>query len=132
MVQDRDGAEKPAPILPTGHPEHSARIVFVHFLPPESAVGDYEAVAYFRVGGERLFVTVSVTLAAIMIGKAGHPIDWMDYPPLAALSYQRIEEMLADGLSASEIPLTGEDADDLLAIDRIWWAGQEADRRKGG
>lgn len=127
MVQDRDGVENPA--LST---QHSAPIVFVHFLPPESAVGDYEAVAYFRVGGERLFVTVSVTLAAIMTGRAQHPIDWMDYPPLAAFGYQRIEEMLADGLTASEIPLTGEDADDLLAIDRVWWAGQEAERRRGG
>jgi hypothetical protein len=100
------------------------KISFVGFLAPEHAVGDYEAVAYFRVGGERLLVTVSVTLAAMMAGRAGHPIDWMDYPPLAALGYQRIEEMVADGLTASEIPLTGEDADDLLAIDRIWWASR--------
>jgi hypothetical protein len=102
-------------------------IHFVDYLPPERAVGDYEAVAYFRVGGERLFVTVSVTLAAVMVGRAQHPIDWMDYPPLAALGYQRIEEMLMEGLTASEIPLTAEDADDLLAIDRIWWVGQEAE-----
>lgn len=96
-------------------------IAFVGFLPPESAVGDYAAVASFRVGGARLLVTVSVTLAAIMQGRARHPIDWMDYPPLAVLGYRRIEEMLAGGMGASEIPLTGEDADDLLAIDRIWW-----------
>ena len=90
------------------------------FLPPESVLGDYEAVAYFRVGGTRLLVTASITLAAVLTGRVGHPIDWMDYPPLAALGYQRIEEMLADGLTASEIPLTAEDADDLLAIDRVW------------
>jgi len=65
-------------------------------------------------------VTASITLAAVLTGRVGHPIDWMDYPPLAALGYQRIEEMLADGLTASEIPLTAEDADDLLAIDRVW------------
>jgi hypothetical protein len=98
-------------------------IEFVRFLPPESALGDYEAVAYFRVGGTRLLVTVSVTLAAIMAGRIGYSIDWMDYPPLAALGYQRIEEMLADGLTASEIPLTGEDANDLLAVDRVWRQG---------
>lgn len=96
-------------------------IVFIGFLPPEAATGDYAAVASFRVGGVRLLVTVSVTLAAIMQGRARHPIDWMEYPPLAALGYRRIEEMLAGGMGASEIPLTGEDADDLLAIDRIWW-----------
>ena len=107
-------------------------IVFVGFLTPESAVGDYEAVAYFRVGGQRLLVTASVTLAAIVTGRAKHPIDWMDYPPLAALGYQRIEEMLTDGLTASEIPLTAEDADHLLAFDHVWWAGQEAERREGG
>jgi hypothetical protein len=107
------------------------RIVFVEFLAPEQAVGDYEAIAYFRVGGERLLVTVSVTLAAMMAGRAGHPIDWMDYPPLAALGYQRIEEMLADGLSASEIPLTGEDVDDMLAIDRVWWEGESGSRGVG-
>jgi hypothetical protein len=107
-------------------------VAIVGFLPPESAVGDYEAVAYFRAGGQRLLVTASVTLAAIVTGRAGHPIDWMDYPPLAALGYQRIEELLADGLTASEIPLTAEDADDLLAIDRVWWAGREAERQKGG
>jgi hypothetical protein len=68
----------------------------------------------------RLLVTVSVTLAAIMTGRVGYPINWLDYPPLAVLGYQRIEEMLADGLTASEIPLTAEDVDDLLAIDRVW------------
>jgi hypothetical protein len=107
-------------------------IQFVDFLPPESVLGDYEAVAYFRVGGERLYVTVSMTLAAIMAGRARHPIDWMEYPPLAALGYQRIEEMLADGLTASEIPLTGEDAEALLAIDRIWWTQAESGSRGVG
>jgi hypothetical protein len=101
-------------------------VQFIGFLLPDTAVGDYESVAAFRVGGVRLLVTVSVTLAAIMTGRVGHPIDWLDYPPLAALGYQRIEEMLGEGLTASEIPLTGEDADDLLVIDRIWWASQRS------
>ena len=113
---------------PESGPEQSAT-VFVGYLPPESAIGDYEAVAYFRVGGARLLVTVSVTLAAIVTGRAGHAIDWLDYPPLAALGYQRIEDMLTDGLTASEIPLTAEDADDLLAIDRIWWETKESGSR---
>ncbi len=126
-ARDSEGNQHPARST-----QHSARIVFVGFLPPESAVGDYEAVAYFRVGGERLLVTVSVTLAAIMAGRAGHPINWLAYPPLAALGYRRIEEMMVYGHTASEIPLTAEDAEDLLAIDRIWRAENEAERRRGG
>jgi len=100
-------------------------IQFAGFLPPESAVGDYAAVAYFRVGGERLLVTVSVTLAAIVETRAGHPIDWLDYPPLAALGYERAEQLVAQGLTASELPLTAEDADELLAIDRVWMSQGE-------
>lgn len=95
-------------------------IEFVGFLPPESAVGDYAAVAYFRVGGERLLVTVSVTLGALVETRAGGPVDWGDYPPLAALGYDRIEDLLGRGLTASELPLTAEDADELLAFDRVW------------
>lgn len=95
---------------------------FGGFLTPDRAIGDYAAVASFLVGGVPLLVTVSVTLAAILEGRAGRPINWMDYPPLAALGYERIFAMLDDGLSASEIPLTAEDADALLAIDRAWRA----------
>lgn len=95
-------------------------IEFAGFLPPESAIGDYAAVAYFRVGGERLLVTVSVTLAALVETRARHHIDWLNYPPLAALAYERAEQLVAQGLTASELPLTAEDADELLAIDRIW------------
>ena len=95
-------------------------IEFVGYLPPEHAVGDYAAVAYFRVGGERLLVTVSITLAALMATRVGPAIDWLDYPPLAALGYLRIEEMLAGGQTASEIPLIAEDADELLDVDRAW------------
>lgn len=102
-------------------------VEFVGFLPPESAVGDYVAVAYFRVGGERLLVTVSVTLAAIVETRAGHPIDWLDYPPLAALGYDRLEAMLHLDLTASEFPLTAEDADELLVFDRVWRASNETD-----
>lgn len=102
---------------------NSTSVEFVGFLPPESAVGDYAAVAYFRVGGERLLVTVSITLAAIVETRAGHPIDWRDYPPLAALGYERITEMLTEAQTASEIPLIAEDADALLAIDRVWRGG---------
>jgi hypothetical protein len=111
--------------MSSAHDADQTAVQFTGFLLPESAVGDYESVAAFRVSGVRLLVTVSVTLAAIMTGRAGHPIDWLDYPPLAALGYQRIEEMLGEGLTASEIPLTGEDADVLLEIDRIWWATQQ-------
>lgn len=68
-----------------------------------------------------MLVTVSVTLAALMEGRAGHRIDWLDYPPLAALGYDRIADLLDQGLSASEIPLTAEDTDALLALDRQWW-----------
>ncbi len=100
-------------------------IQFAGFLPPESAVGDYAAVAYFRVGGERLLVTVSVTLAAIVETRAGHAVDWLDYPPLAALGYERTEQLVAQGLTASELPLTAEDADELLAIDRVWMSQGE-------
>src|SRR5947209_6413262 len=95
-------------------------VQFAGFLPPESAVGDYAAVAYYRVYGERLLVTVSITLAAIVEARAGHAIDWLDYPPLAALGYDRIGDMISRGLSASELPLTAEDADELLAFDRAW------------
>ena len=102
-------------------------VEFVGFLPPESAVGDYAAVAFFRVGGERLLVTVSVTLAAIVETRAGHPIDWLNYPPLAALGYDRIEGMLHLDLTASEFPLTAEDADELLVFDRVWRASNEMD-----
>lgn len=95
-------------------------IQFVGFLPPESAVGDYAAVAYFRVGGKRLLVTVSITLAATIATRVGPKIDWLDYPPLAALGYLRIEEMLTGSQTASEIPLIAEDADELLSFDRAW------------
>ncbi len=57
-------------------------IEFAGFLPPESAVGDYAAVAYFRVGGERLLVTVSVTLAAIVETRAGHLLTGWIIPHL--------------------------------------------------
>ncbi len=93
---------------------------FGGFLAPERALGDYAAVASFLVGGAPLLVTVSVTLAALIEGRAGQPVNWMDYPPLAALGYERIFAMLDDGQTASEIPLTAEDADALLAIDRAW------------
>lgn len=96
-------------------------IQFGGFLAPDRAVGDYVAVAAFLVGGERLLVTVSVALAALVEARAGHAIDWNDYPPLAALGFNRIAEMVDSGMSASEIPLTADDADDLLRIDRIWW-----------
>lgn len=98
-------------------------IQFVGFLPPEGAVGDYAAVAQFRVGGERLLVTVSITLAAVMATRVGPAIDWLDYPPLAALGYLRIEEMLDGVQTASEIPLIAEDANELLAFDRAWREG---------
>lgn len=101
----------------TGLPD---AIRFGGFLPPDRAIGDYAAVASFLVNGEPLLVTVSVTLAAIVEGRAGHAVDWRDYPPLAALGYERIEDLLQQGLSASEIPLTAEDADDLLRLDRAW------------
>lgn len=96
-------------------------IRFGGFLAPERAIGDYAAVASFLVNGASLLVTVSVTLAALVEGRAGHGIDWRNYPPLAALGYERIAAMLDDGLTASEIPLTAEDADDLLRLDRAWW-----------
>ncbi len=95
-------------------------IEFVGFLPPEGAVGDYAAVAYYRVGGERLLVTVSITLAAVMATRVGPAIDWLDYPPLAALGYLRIEETLRGAQTATEIPLIAEDADELLVFDRVW------------
>jgi hypothetical protein len=102
-------------------PAHGGQpIQFGGFLPPARAIGDYAAVASFLVGGQPLLVTVSVTLAALVEGRAGHTIDWLDYPPLAALGYERIADLLAQGLSASEIPLTAEDADALLALDRQW------------
>ena len=82
--------------------------------------------ASFLVAGQPLLVTVSVTLAAIMEGRAGHPIDWLDYPPLAALGYDRIANVLDQHLGASEIPLTAEDADALLALDRYWWSAADA------
>jgi hypothetical protein len=96
-------------------------IQFGGFLAPERVTGDYVAVASFLVHGQRLLVTVSVTLAALVEGRAGHRIDWLDYPPLAALGYDRIADLLDQGLSASEIPLTADDADALLALDRHWW-----------
>ena len=100
---------------------------FGGFVSPDRAIGDYAACASFLVGGQPLFVTVSATLAAIIEGRARHPIDWLDYPPLAALGYARIAETFDLGLSASEIPLTAEDADELLAIDRAWWADRDDD-----
>ena len=99
-------------------------IQFGGFLAPERITGDYAAVASFLVDGQRMLVTVSVTLAALVEGRAGHGIDWFDYPPLAALGYDRIADLLDQGLSASEIPLTAEDADALLALDRHWWQQQ--------
>jgi hypothetical protein len=99
-------------------------IQFGGFLDPERVTGDYAAVASFLVAGERMLVTVSVTLAALVEGRAGHDIDWLDYPPLAALGYERIADLLDQGLTASEIPLTAEDADALLALDRQWWEQQ--------
>lgn len=101
-------------------------IRFGGFLAPDRVVGDYAGVASFLVGGQRLLVTVSVALAALVEGRAGHAIMWDDYPPLAALGFDRIAEMVEDGLSASEIPLTADDADDLLRIDRVWWAQRQA------
>ncbi len=101
-------------------PDHADAIRFGGFLLPEQAVGDYVAVASFLVNGESLLVTVSVTLATIVESRAAHPIDWQDYPPLAALGYERIGEMLERGMTASEIPLTAEDANDLMLFDRAW------------
>ncbi len=95
-------------------------ILFGGFIAPERVIGDYAAAASFLVAGQPLVVTVSVTLAALVEGRAGHPIDWLDFPPLAALGYERIAELLERGLSASEIPLTAEDADALLSLDRVW------------
>lgn len=106
-------------------------IEFGGFLAPDRVVGDYAAVASFLVGGQRLLVTVSVTLAALIEGRAGHPIAWEDYPPLAALGFERIAGMLSDGLSATEIPLTADDADDLLRIDKIWWTRRDASPSSG-
>jgi hypothetical protein len=100
--------------------DHADAVKFGGFLVPECAVGDYAAVASFLVHGVPLLLTVSVTLAAIVESRAGHPIDWQDYPPLAALGYARIGEMLDNAMTASEIPLTAEDADDLLHLDRAW------------
>lgn len=108
--------------------DRAGAIQFGGFIAPERAVGDYAAVASFLVNGEPLLVTVSVTLAAIIEGRAGHPVDWRDYPPLAALGYARIGEMLDRGLTASEIPLTAEDADDLLHLDRAWRDQTTGDR----
>ncbi|MGI8856080.1 MAG: hypothetical protein ACR2JW_10030 [Thermomicrobiales bacterium] len=96
-------------------------IQFGGFIAPERVIGDYAAAASFLVTGQTLIVTVSVTLAALVEGRAGHPIDWLDYPPLAALGYERIADLLDRGLSASEIPLTAEDAEPLLSLDRLWW-----------
>ncbi len=103
-------------------PRDRPAIQFGGFLAPERAIGDYAAVASFLVNGASLLVTVSVALAALLEGGAGHPIDWRDYPPLAALGYDRIAGLLDDGLTASEIPLTADDVDDLLRLDRAWWA----------
>lgn len=111
--------DAPSPALPS--------VQFGGFVPPDRAIGDYAACASFLVGGQPLFVTVSATLAAVIEGRARHPVDWLDYPPLAALGYARIAEMFDLGLSASEIPLTAEDADELLAIDRAWWIDRSAD-----
>lgn len=108
----------------TPAPDATPAVQFGGFQSPDRAVGDYAGVASFLVGGQPLLVTVSITLAALMEGRAGHVIDWQDYPPLAALGYERIGEMLAEGRTASEIPLTAEDADDLLGIDRLWWQSQ--------
>jgi hypothetical protein len=96
-------------------------IRFGGFLAPDRVIGDYAAAASFLVEGQPLVVTVSVALAALVEGRAGHGIDWLDYPPLAALGYDRIADLLDQGLSASEIPLTADDADDLLSLDRQWW-----------
>lgn len=106
--------------------ERLPTIYFGGFLDPDQVVGDYAAVASFLVGGEVVLVTVSVTLAAVMAGRVGHGIDWRDYPPLAALGYQCILDVYAGGLSASEIPLTGDDADALLQLDRAWWESTRA------
>jgi hypothetical protein len=103
-------------------PSGDARpIQFGGFLTPERVIGDYAAVASFLVAGQPLVVTVSVTLAALVESRAGHEIDWLDYPPLAALGYDRIASLIDQGLSASEIPLTADDADALLSLDRLWW-----------
>lgn len=102
-------------------PDDSPTIQFGGFLSPERAIGDYAAVASFLVNGAPLLLTVSVTLAALVEGRAGHEIDWRAYPPLAALGYSRIADLLDDGLTATEIPLTADDADDLLRLDRAWW-----------
>ena len=99
-------------------------IAFGGFLVPDRAIGDYAAVASFLVNGAPLLVTVSVTLAALMESRARHPIDWMAYPPVAALGYERIAQLLDDAMTASEIPLTAEDADDLLVLDRAWWTSR--------
>ena len=99
-------------------------IQFGGFISPDRVVGDYAAVASFLVAGQPLLVTVSVTLAAIMEGRAGHPIDWLAYPPLAALGYDRVANLLDQHLGASEIPLTAEDVHELLALDRYWWSEQ--------
>lgn len=72
-------------------------------------------------------MTVSVTLAAIVETRAGHSIDWFDYPPLAALGYDRIEDLLRRDLTASELPLTAEDADELLTFDRVWRTSSSTD-----
>ncbi len=97
-------------------------IEFAGYLPPGRALGDYAAVAAYRVGGEQLLVTVSITLAAIVETRAVSPINWLNYPPLAALGYDRIEDMVQRGQSATEIPLTAEDADELLLFHRAWQA----------
>lgn len=108
-------------MMKSGDRDVLPEIQFGGFLTPSQAIGDYAAVASFLVGGERVLVTVSVTLAALMEGRAKHAIDWMDYPPLAALGYERIADLIAQDLSATEIPLTAEDAPDLLQFDRVWW-----------